>query len=184
MKRFDKRDVATELLDAAITEYLDHARHFAAYNLAAVSEELTSKLLRLSGQKDSVSLKLGALKAMTDALHQIELHQRVWWKELFRLKNTIKHMDNEADRFFDANIEDSARQKIGDAVGNVVRLGLPKSTRSANSTLILPLQSPEFGTGSAQAISQQRVSFGKIRTFIGGERGTRTLDPGIMSAVL
>ena len=127
MKRFDKRAVATELLDAAITEHLDHARHFAAYNLAAVSEELTSRLLRLSGQNDSASLKFGALKAMTDALHQIEPHQRVWWKELFRLKNTIKHLDNEADRYFDANIEVNARQKIIDAIGNVVRLGMPKS---------------------------------------------------------
>ena len=127
MKRFDKRDVATELLDAAITEHLDHERHFAAYNLAAVSEELTSKLLRLSGQKDSVSLKIGALKVMTDVLHQTEPDQRTWWKELFRLKNTIKHMDSEADRFFDANIEVSARQKIGDAIGNAMRLGIPKS---------------------------------------------------------
>ncbi len=127
MKQFDKRDVATELLDAAITEHLDHARHFAAYNLAAVSEELTSKLLRLLGQKDSASLKLGALKAMTDVLHQTEPNHRVWWKELFRLKNTIKHMDNEADRFFDAHIEVSARQKIVDAIGNVARLGMPKS---------------------------------------------------------
>jgi hypothetical protein len=57
-------------------------------------------------------------------------------------------------------------------------------TRSANSTLILPLQSPEFGTGSTLAIPQQRVSYRKIKPFIGGERGTRTLDPGIMSAVL
>lgn len=127
MKRIDKLDVATELLDAAITEHLDHARHFAAYNLAAVSEELTSKLLRLSGQKDSVSFKLGALKAMTDALHQTEPSQRVWRKELFRLKNAIKHMDSEADRFLDANIEVSARQTIADAIGNVVRLGMPKS---------------------------------------------------------
>jgi len=127
MKRFDKRDVATELLDAAITEHLDHARHFAAYNLAAVSEELTSKLLRLCGRSDSTSLKIGALKSMTEVLRQTEPDHRIWWKELFRLKNTIKHMDGGADSFFDANIEDSARQKIGDAIGNVERLGIAKS---------------------------------------------------------
>lgn len=127
MKRFDKRDVATELLDAAITEHLDQARHFAAYNLAAVSEELTSKLLRLCGRNDSTSLKVGALKAMTEVLRQTEPDHRIWWKELFRLKNTIKHMDGRADSFFDANIEDSARQKIGDAIGNVERLGIAKS---------------------------------------------------------
>ena len=57
-------------------------------------------------------------------------------------------------------------------------------TPSANSTLILPLQSPEFGTGSALTTSHRRVSYGKIKTFTGGERGTRTLDLGIMSADL
>jgi hypothetical protein len=129
MKQFDKQDVATELLDAAITEHLDHARHFAAYNAAAVSEELTSKLLRLCDKKDSASLKIGALKAMTNVLHQTEPDQRIWWKELFRLKNTIKHMDRESDRFFEANIEVSARQKIGDAIGNAVRLGITKSSQ-------------------------------------------------------
>jgi hypothetical protein len=127
MKRFDKRDVATELLDAAITEHLDHARHFAAYNLAAVSEELTSKLLRLCGRSDSTSLKIGALNVMTRALQQTAPEQRIWWKELFRLKNTIKHMDGKTDRYFDANIEKSARQKIGDAIGNVERLGIARS---------------------------------------------------------
>lgn len=36
-------------------------------------------------------------------------------------------------------------------------------TRSANSTLIFPLQSPEFGVGSALVTPQQRVSYGKIK---------------------
>ncbi len=127
MKRFDKRDVASELLDAAITEHLDHARHFAAYNLAAVSEELTSKLLRLCGRMDSTSLKIGALKAMTEALQQTAADHRIWWRELFRLKNTIKHIDGKTDRFFDAHIEVSARQKIGDAIGNFEHLNTTKS---------------------------------------------------------
>jgi hypothetical protein len=129
MKQFDKRDVATEFLDAAITEHLDHARYFAAYNLAAVSEELTSKLLQLCGRADSTSLKVGALKAMSEALQQAEPGDRTWWKQLFRLKNTIKHMDTGADRFFEANIEDSARQKIGDAIGNAERVGIAKSSQ-------------------------------------------------------
>jgi hypothetical protein len=129
MKRSDKRDVAIELLDAAITEHLDHARHFAAYNLAAVSEELTSKLVRSSGMTDSTALKIGALKVMTQALGQPTMDERVWWKPLFRLRNTIKHLDGETDRFFEANIEVSARQKIGDAIGNIERLSIAKSSQ-------------------------------------------------------
>lgn len=127
MKRFDKRDVAIELLDAAVTEHLDHARHFAAYNLAAVAEELMSKLLRLAGKKDSVTLKIGAVKTMSQALRQTDGGERAWRKLFFRLKNTIKHMDNEADRFFEANIETNARHKISDVIFNMEKLGLSKS---------------------------------------------------------
>jgi hypothetical protein len=130
MKRFDKRDIATELLDAAITEHLDHARYFAAYNLVAVSEELTSKLLRLCDQSDSTSLKIGALNAMTRALQQTAPEQRIWWKELFRLKNTIKHMDGKADRCSSTPTSRTVRdKKIGDAIGNVERLGIAKSSQ-------------------------------------------------------
>ena len=128
MKKFDKRDVAVELLDAAVSEYLDHARHFAAYNLAAVAEELTSKLLKCSGKTDSSDLKIGAVTAMSRALGQPEGEDKTWRKLFFRLKNTIKHMDNQADRYFEANIETDARQKIGDAVGNLEKLGLTKSS--------------------------------------------------------
>lgn len=127
MERFDKRDVAVELLDAAVSEHLDHARHFAAYNLAAVAEELMSKLLKCSGKADSSDLKVGAVKAMSRALDQPEGEDKAWRKLFFRLKNTIKHMDNQSDRYFDANIETGARQKIGDAIRNLERLGLTKS---------------------------------------------------------
>jgi integrase len=57
-------------------------------------------------------------------------------------------------------------------------------TPSTKSTLILPLESPEFGTDSALGTPHRRVSYGKIKPFTGGERGTRTLDLGIMSATL
>lgn len=129
MKRFDKRDVALELLDAAVSEHLDHARHFAAYNLAAVAEELLSKLLRCSGRTDSSDLKIGAVKAMSKVLGQPEGEDRAWRQLFFKLKNMIKHMDQQSDRYVDANIETSARQKIGDAVSNIERLGLTKSTQ-------------------------------------------------------
>lgn len=129
MKIIDKRDVAVELLDAAVSEHLDSARHFAAYNLAAVAEELMSKLLKCSRKTDSSDLKIGAVKAMSKALGQPEGDDKTWRKLFFKLKNTIKHMDGQADRYFDANIETGARQKIGDAIGNLEKLGLAKSSQ-------------------------------------------------------
>ncbi len=86
-----------------------------------------SKLLKCSGKADSSDLKVGAVKAMSRALDQPEGEDKAWRKLFFRLKNTIKHMDNQSDRYFDANIETGARQKIGDAIRNLERLGLTKS---------------------------------------------------------
>ena len=127
MKKYDKRDVAVELLEAAVIEHLDHGRHFAAYNLAAVAEELLSKPLRLAGKRDPSQLKIGMVKAMSRALGQCEGDDKAWHKAFFALKNTLKHMDSAADGIFEANIETNARQKIGDAVRALEGLGLDKS---------------------------------------------------------
>jgi hypothetical protein len=50
---------------------------------------------------------------------------------------------------------------------------------SAKLAVIRPLLSPEFGTGLALDIPAERKP-PKIKGFYGGERGTRTLDFGIM----
>lgn len=47
-----------------------------------------------------------------------------------------------------------------------------------------PQQSPEFGSSMAVGPCQNGVSRGMRREMYGGKGGTRTLDPGIMSAVL
>lgn len=128
MKEFDKQNnVAVELLDAAVTEHLDHGRHFAAYNLAAVAEELMAKLLNCSRKKSSSDVKIGAVKAMSRALGQPEGNDKAWRRSFHMLKNTMKHMNSRWDQFFHANIQADARRKIGDAVDNLERLGLPKS---------------------------------------------------------
>ena len=129
MKRVDKRDIAIEMLDAAVSEHLDHGRHFAAYNLAAVAEELLSKFVRRAGLKDSSTLKIGAVKAMNQALGYPKGVDKVLRKAFFETKNAIKHMDTnqETDRYITANIETGARHKIGDAVRNLEKLGWSKS---------------------------------------------------------
>jgi integrase len=55
--------------------------------------------------------------------------------------------------------------------------------RDTKLAVIRPLLSPEFGTGLALDIPAERKP-PKIKGFYGGERGTRTLDLGIMSATL
>ena len=47
-----------------------------------------------------------------------------------------------------------------------------------------PLMAPEFATDLPPTPAERRVSRGFRREIYGGKGGTRTLDPGIMSAVL
>jgi hypothetical protein len=52
-----------------------------------------------------------------------------------------------------------------------------------NAPLVCPQVSPEFGTALALEEFRRRVNRGFRREIYGGKGGTRTLDPGIMSAV-
>jgi hypothetical protein len=79
---------------------------------------------------------------------------------------------------------EGAKESDIEAIKRAMELRPRAVTRNHDSALILPFRSPEFGTGSALASPNRGVSHGKIKPFTGGERGTRTLDLGIMSATL
>ena len=118
MEIVDKYDIAKELLDAAIEEYLDHRRLFAAYNLAGVAEELFGKFVRLSGGKDSLTETVETVKAISQKMGWGVDEDRAIKKSASRTKNSIKHMDSENDRHVVVNIEDEVRWKISDAISN------------------------------------------------------------------
>ena len=52
IEKHDKLDIADEMLDSAITAFVEHKRFFVALNLAAVAEELYGKYVRICGLKD------------------------------------------------------------------------------------------------------------------------------------
>ena len=73
-----------------------------------------------------------------------------------------------------------------DADVEAIKRAMEQRPRAAqivvNATVVDPLASPEFGTGLALEPVGRRVSLGFCREIYGGKGGTRTLDPGIMSA--
>ena len=124
MEKVNKLEIAKEMLDAAIDEYLDHQRHFAAYNLAAIAEELLGKFVRLNGGKDALSQSVESVKLVNKALKGDELSDKEWKKEISKLKNSIKHIDSGNDRHINTNISDEVKWKINDAVKNFDTLNL------------------------------------------------------------
>lgn len=124
METVDKLDIAKEMLDAAIDEYLDHQRYYAAYNLAAVAEEILGKFVRLNGGKDALTSSVESVKMVNAALKGDELSDKEWKKLIRSKKNSIKHMDSENDRYIESNISDEVRWMISDAVKNFDALNL------------------------------------------------------------
>lgn len=122
MKSIDKYEIAKEMLDAAIEEYLDHGRLYAAYNLAGVAEELFGKFVRLSGGKDSLSETVETIKALSQKMGWEVDEDRVIKKTASHTKNSIKHMNSENDQHVVVNIKDEARWKIADAISNFDKL--------------------------------------------------------------
>lgn len=127
MEKTDKVLIADEMLDAAIDEYLNHQRYFAALNLAGVADEIYGKFVRLEGARDSQMENIEIAKAISKFRGTPELPIRNWKKIANAEKNSIKHMDSESDKFVELDIDTQATCMIGDALSNHRKLDREQS---------------------------------------------------------
>lgn len=122
MEQHDKLQIADQMLDAAINEYLEHGRYLAALNLAYVAEELYGKYVRICQQKDALQENIEAAQLIAKKQGGPQLEIKEWKKVANRYKNDIKHFDSESDRFVEIDAEDEARLAIADALSNHFKL--------------------------------------------------------------
>ena len=123
METVDKLNIADEMLDAAIDEFLDRKRYFSAVNLACVAEEIYGKFVRTEGGRDAqhdlindaiqYSVDGGGPDYTTKEMKAVANHN----------KNSIKHFDSGADRFIEIDSFDEARLSIATAMENHARAG-------------------------------------------------------------
>lgn len=118
----DKLDIADEMLDAAIVQFLDQRRYFAALNLAAVAEELYGKHIRIIGLRDSQQENIETVDRIARNQGITDFTIKSWKKIATHQKNSIKHYDAEADRFIEIDPNDEARLVIFDALANHTKL--------------------------------------------------------------
>jgi hypothetical protein len=124
MNRIDKLDIADEMLDAAINEFINHQRFIAAINLAGVAEELYGKFIRITGRLDTQLETINAVKKMTT---NPSMNTKAWKLIANQFKNSIKHFDSEKDRYIEIDSEYEARLMIADALSNRENLNRPDS---------------------------------------------------------
>jgi hypothetical protein len=117
-----KLEIACELLNEALTMYYKGDSYFACLHLAGGAEELLGKYLTfLEGENSLQSLHAGALKIYSYE-NDLELREKVMFDLINDSKNSIKHMDNLADRFFNKDIKAEAEIRLDMAVSNYYNL--------------------------------------------------------------
>jgi hypothetical protein len=117
-----KLEIAFELLNEALAIYYRGDSYFACLHVAGGAEELLGKYLTFLESENSLqSLHAGALR-----MYQHENGLEIIKSEMFGVinysKNSIKHMDNLADRLFTKDIKAQAEDRLEMAVSNFYNL--------------------------------------------------------------
>ncbi len=129
MKKVNKLDIADEMIEAAIEEFIDNKRHFAALNLAGVAEEIYGKQIRIAGSVDSLEGNIQAAAKVNARLGGSELSPKNW-KRIFNFhKNSVKHYDSQSDQYVEINVEQEAEFMIEDALSNHAKLNRACSSK-------------------------------------------------------
>lgn len=118
MEKHDKLDIADQMLDAAITEFLDHGRYFSALNLAAVAEELYGKAVRIGQNKNALDENIEAAQILLKEKAGGEITFKEWKQVANYYKNSIKHFDSSSESYVEIDPQNEARLAIADALIN------------------------------------------------------------------
>tara|TARA_B100000700_G_scaffold36466_1_gene35773 strand:+ start:949 stop:1374 length:426 start_codon:yes stop_codon:yes gene_type:complete len=123
MEKFDKLDIADEMLEGAIESYLDSKKFFSALHLAGAAQEIYGKWLRINGGQDFSTLMLDH----ASKIFEEPIDRKAIKKEDKRPKNSIKHMDSKSDRFAHLNPQMDSFMAISEAVTEYLMLQRPET---------------------------------------------------------
>ena len=118
IEKIDKLDIADEMLDLAIDQFLSERNYFSAINLAGVAEELYGKMLRISGKRDMQTELIDEVIRDAEAQGVTHISRREWQKTSVFNKNSIKHFDSASDRYIEIDAFTEARLTIAQAFKN------------------------------------------------------------------
>jgi hypothetical protein len=125
--KVDKLDIANQMLDSAIEEFLDKKRYFSSLNSAGVASEIYAKAIRINGGKESQRDVIEAAIKLTQKWNKPEPSIKGMKKIANHLKNAIKHFDSASDRFVEIDAEEEAMYMIAEAMANKDILGIAET---------------------------------------------------------
>jgi hypothetical protein len=122
---YKKLDLAFELLDEAIRQFLDRRAFTCALSLAGAAEEVLGKTVELRGGESSMAQRVKDHLMIYNAFGASKLTEKQSkWRQNFA-KNAIKHLDGVNDEEITLDLEDEAIDMLNRAVHNVILLQLP-----------------------------------------------------------
>jgi hypothetical protein len=120
-----KLDLALELLNEAIRQFLDRKSFVCALSLAGAAEEILGKTVELRGGQSSLAQRVKDHLMIANAFGSSKLTEKQSkWRHNFA-KNAIKHLDGANDEEITLDLEDEAIDMLGRATHNVILLQLP-----------------------------------------------------------
>jgi hypothetical protein len=122
LQKVHKLQIATELLEKALTCYLGEKEYFCAIHLAGGAEEVLGKLVRLDDKKDPLTSWAEAMNAGCLKNYNLDIKGNKKW--INHTKNSIKHLDNEDDLYIENNFKKEAEYIIERAINNFRNLNL------------------------------------------------------------
>ena len=131
MSLINKLEIADEMLDASIEEYLDKKRPCAALNLACVAQEIYGKSIRIENGIDTMSMVASKSFDIYKESHATETTLKEFKTISALIKNGVKHLDSKSDMYLDFNPNIEARLMIAIAINDKVKANRPASNWDA-----------------------------------------------------
>lgn len=146
----DKLEIADQMLESAIEEFLDKRRFHTALNSAGVAAELYAKAIRLQGGTESQRKVLDAAIELMNQWGVPDPSLKALKKIANHMKNGIKHFDSESDRYIELDAEEEAMYMIAEAMSNKEMLGREETSAMSRFS--------EFGRSKAIEMAAERNS--------------------------
>lgn len=122
---YNKLELAIDLLDEAVRQFLDRKSFACSLNLAGVAEEVLGKAIELRGNESSLAQRIKDHIMIHDAFGASKLTAKQSRFRHNQAKNSIKHLNDTNDMEVILDLEDEAIDMLSRAVQNVFLLQLP-----------------------------------------------------------
>ncbi len=123
LKKYEKIDIASQMLETALSLFIEGKDYFSALQIAGACEEIFGKYLQLNGVETSLESNAKTFISMKKNLSGIDSTVKDTINSLNKSKNSIKHMNDSSDTFVIMDPTGEAYDTLDRAIENWWKFG-------------------------------------------------------------